>query len=143
MTNHTEMRICIPGDTAQLAIVREFVETKARQFGFTESGAYKIVIAVDEACSNLIRHSYKLDTSRLLCIQVENNIDTITIQIFDTGSSFNPLNVPAPDMTEYFKRYMRGGLGVHIIRQLIDRIEYIPADSAHPFNILKLVKTLE
>ena len=143
MNNHTDQRICIPGDTAELAKVREFVETIARRCGFTEEGAYKIVIAVDEACSNLIRHSYKLDSSRQLCIQVENAGKTLTIEIIDSGNSFNPLNVPPPDMSEYFRKFMRGGLGVHIIRQLIDQVEYIPADSSHPFNILKLVKSLE
>ena len=143
MNNHTDQRICIPGDTAELVRVREFVEEMARRCGFTEEGAYKIVIAVDEACSNLIRHSYKLDSSRQLCIQVETAGKTITIKIIDSGISFNPLNVPPPDMGEYFRKFMHGGLGVHIIRQLIDQIEYIPADSSHPFNILKLVKSLE
>ncbi len=143
MNNHTNKRICIPGDTAELAKVREFVEMMARSCGFTEEGAYKIVIAVDEACSNLIRHSYQLDNSRQLCVQVENLGKTLTIKIIDSGNSFNPLSVPPPDMGEYFRKFMRGGLGVHIIRQLIDQIEYIPADSSHPFNILKLVKSLE
>lgn len=143
MNAFKEQRICIPGDTAELAKVRNFVEMIARRCGFTEEGAYKIVIAVDEACSNLIRHSYKLDSSRQLCVQVEVVSNSLTIKIIDTGNSFNPLNVPPPDMGEYFRKFMRGGLGVHIIRQLIDQVEYIPADSSHPFNILKLVKSLE
>lgn len=143
MSKQTDTRICVPGNTAELVKIRSFVESKARQCGFTEEGAYKVVIAVDEACSNLMRHSYKLDSSRMLCVQIDAHTNALSIQIVDSGSSFNPLSVPPPDMAEYFRKYMRGGLGVHIIRQLIDQIEYIPADSSHPFNILRLVKNIE
>lgn len=136
-------KICASGDTAELKRVRDFVEEKSRQFGFSEEGASKLMLAVDEACSNLIRHSYLFDKNRQFCVEISWENNGLVIEIYDTGVTFNPLSVTTPNMQEYFSKFLRGGLGVHIIRKIMDGIEYIPADSSHPFNILRMMKTPE
>ncbi len=138
-----EMRICVPGNTAELQRVRSFVASKARKSGFSEQGVYNLTLAVDEACSNVIRHAYRHDNSREFCVEIDLEQGQFIVKIFDSGSAFNPLSISAPAMKEYFEKFMRGGLGISIIKKVIDNIEYIPADAKHPFNILKLIKTLD
>ncbi len=142
MSMHPE-RLAAIGDTTELERIRQFVEVKARSFGFSEQGIHKIALAVDEACSNLIRHSYQSDTSREFYIDIaEQDPKAFVIEISDTGTAFDPLTVPAPNLREYAAQHRKGGFGVHIIRMVMDAVEYLPADPAHPFNRLKLVKHL-
>ena len=136
-------RLTATGDTTELERIRHFVEGKAREFGFSEQNTHKIALAVDEACSNLIRHGYHLDASQQFFVQISADAsDRLMIEIFDSGAAFNPMNVAEPNLKEYAAQHRRGGFGVQIIRMIMDAVEYLPADAAQPLNCLKLVKKL-
>jgi serine/threonine-protein kinase RsbW len=133
-------RLYVTGDTSELEKIRSFVTDKARTVGFSEQGAMKITLAVDEACSNLIRHSYNHDASRQFAIDLSFDDTNLTIEILDSGSAFDPLNIAPPNLREYAEQHRRGGFGVHIIRMTMDKVEYFPADALHPMNRLRLTK---
>ncbi len=135
-------QISASGSTAELEKIREFVGGQAISFGFQEIDAFQIALAVDEACSNLIRHSYHNDNNRQFVVKIEQNNGELIIQVMDNGDSFNPMSVPEPDMEEYFKKFKRGGLGVQIMRKVMDKIEYLPAQTSTALNILSLTKRL-
>ena len=139
-TYNTE--ICASGDTAELAKIRAFVEERALKFGFSEADVMKITLAVDEACSNLVRHAYHHDKNEQFCVRVETKGDQFIVSILDNGPTFNPLNVASPDMKEYFKKLKPGGLGVQIMRMVMDELSYIPASQTQPQNALRLAKNL-
>ena len=122
--NSHNNQISATGSTAELEKIREFVGAQALLFGFEEIDAFQIALAVDEACSNLIRHSYHNDNNRQFVVKIEQNNGELIIQVMDNGDSFNPMSVPEPDMEEYFKKFKRGGLGVQIMRKVMDKIEY-------------------
>lgn len=127
---------------SELSKIRLFIEENANDFGFSEGISQKIALAVDEACSNLIKHAYKSDDSKKIWINIENNDNEFIVKISDEGEPFNPLEVPEPDMNTYFKKFNRGGLGIHIIRLVMDKINYIPSTSKNTKNILELRKVL-
>jgi serine/threonine-protein kinase RsbW len=136
-------RLAAFGDTTELERIRQFVEEQAREFGFAEQWAHKIALAVDEACSNLIRHSYHSDASKEFFVDIsKHDAETLVIEISDSGSTFDPMTVAPPNLQQYAAQHRKGGFGVHIIRMVMDGIEYLPADPAHPMNRLRLVKRL-
>lgn len=135
--------ICTIGSVQELALIREFVGTRASEFGFDENDTYKITLAVDEACSNLIRHAYKFDNSKFLCIEIQTNNLDFSILISDDGQSFDLTEVDSPKMNEYFQQFKQGGLGIHIIKLVMDQIEYFPHNDEHKKNILKMTKILK
>jgi serine/threonine-protein kinase RsbW len=140
---HLHERLAAIGDTTELERIRQFVEDKAREFGFADQWIHKIALAVDEACSNLIRHSYNSDASKEFYIDInKQDTDVLVIEISDSGSSFDPMTVAAPNLQQYAAQHRKGGFGVHIIRMVMDGVEYLPADTAHPLNRLRLVKRL-
>lgn len=139
-SNKTYKTLCVIGDTNELTKIRDFVDENARLFGFSEEQAFKICLAVDEACSNLIRHSFKFDKSKEICVAIEEANDKFTINILDKGSSFNPLDYSTPDMIEYLKKFQKGGLGIHIIKSVMDEISYSPALENNSCNTLMLTK---
>lgn len=135
-------RIISNADLAELHSIREFVLKKAVDFGFSDDCAYKLSMAVDEACSNLIRHAYKLDATKEFAVEVSLIDSIFQIKIFDWGEPFNPMNREMLNMEEYLKLFKRGGLGIHIIRKIMDIVEYFPSKDKLEPNILILKKQI-
>lgn len=134
--------LCASGDNSELERIRDFVSRKASDFGFDDATTQKITLAVDEACSNVIRHSYKFDTEKQICISIGSIGEEFIIKIFDEGGEFNPLKVESPDMSEYLKNFKKGGLGIHIIKLIMDEIQYTPNVGDPARNMLCLKKYL-
>jgi len=114
----------IESRTERLIAVREFVSTAAREFGFADEEVSKIALAVDEACTNIIKHAYKFDPNHSITVLVRSRNGGFEVAIQDQGNVFNPQQIPTPDMKEYLAHFRRGGLGVYLMRSLMDKVEY-------------------
>lgn len=121
---HTRSQMTIESKTERLREVREFVAATARDIGFREEAVHKIALCCDEACTNVIKHSYDNATDREIEIGVIVGKDLIEIVITHDGKSFDPDLIKSPDMKEYLAHYRRGGLGLHLIRSLMDDVYY-------------------
>jgi serine/threonine-protein kinase RsbW len=124
--------------TEQLVNVRDFIASAARAFGFNDEEVGKIILAADEACTNVIKHAYKFDPTKLIHVIVESNDDRFDVVIRDSGAHFNPNKLAPPDMKEYFSHFRRGGLGVHLMKKLMDNVEY--KDPKGHVNEVRLTK---
>ena len=116
--------ITIQSRTERLIRVREFVSTAARKFGFGDEDVSKIALAVDEACTNIIKHAYESDPRKNISVTIKGRNGTFEVAIRDSGAEFDPAGVPSPDMQEYLTHYRRGGLGMYLMKSLMDKIEY-------------------
>lgn len=103
--------IHIESRTERLVAVREFVSAAARECGFPDDEVSKIALAVDEACTNIIKHAYKFDPSKEITVTVKNKTGGLEIVITDSGIGFDPSRIQSPDMKEYLTHYRHGGLG--------------------------------
>ena len=110
--------------TDNLFEVREFVAEEARAFGFSEEGAANIVLGVDEACTNIIKHAYQYATDKEIEVSILPRNRSFEIRIFDSGKSFDPSTIRQPDLKEHIGHRKRGGLGVYMMKKLMDRVEY-------------------
>jgi serine/threonine-protein kinase RsbW len=117
-TLHIESR------TERLIAVRDFVSAAAREFGFADEEISKIALAVDEACTNVIKHAYEFDSGKQITVTVKRGDDAFEVTIRDTGKQFDATNLQPPDMKEYLSHFRRGGLGVYLMKTLMDKIEY-------------------
>ena len=114
----------IKSRTDNLLEVREFVLRGARAFGFSEEEASKIVLAVDEACTNIIKHAYQYAPDREIEIVILPVKDRLQITVIDDGKAFNPSIAKLPDLKQHLSHYRRGGLGIYLMRTLMDKVEY-------------------
>jgi serine/threonine-protein kinase RsbW len=110
--------------TDNLVEVREFIGTAARQLGFDEEEVANIVLAVDEACTNIIKHAYHFAPDKEIEISVVPNNRFLEVRIFDNGQSFDPAALRAPDLKTNLGKHRRGGLGVYLMKRLMDKVEY-------------------
>jgi serine/threonine-protein kinase RsbW len=132
--------IHIASRTEQLITVREFVSTAAREVGFSDEDISKIALAVDEACTNIIKHAYQSNPNKRITVSVTQGDDAFVITIVDTGRGFNPSHLHLPDMKEYREHPRRGGLGVYLMKSLMDKVEYDMHPGRH--NEVRLTKFL-
>ena len=132
--------LTIESRTDRLIAVRDFVSAAARKFGFNDEEISKIALAVDEACTNVIKHAYKFDPGKEITVTIKGNDAEFEVSVLDSGKQFNPSEVHSPDMKEYLSHYRRGGLGVYLMKSLMDKIEYdiVPGRQ----NKVRLIKYL-
>ncbi len=84
----------------------------------------QIKIAVDEACTNIIKHAYHGRSDQPIDVVVTHEADRCTILVRDAGDSFRAEAYHVPNILESVKHRRPGGYGVHIMRRLMDRVEY-------------------
>lgn len=116
--------IAIPSSTRYLEDVRNFVVTHAQEANFPEDTVEQFKIAVDEACTNVIEHAYGGQADHEVDIAIIIDNDRFTVRIRDEGLPFDQSRYQEPNLLELTKKRRAGGLGVHIIRRLMDRVEY-------------------
>jgi anti-sigma regulatory factor (Ser/Thr protein kinase) len=100
--------------------VRACVREAAAAFGFDETTVMKLVLAVDEACTNIIRHAYKGETHHPIEIEVDTRGDTWEVRIRDYGERCHPSKLKGRELHEV----RPGGLGLHFIRQAFDEVHF-------------------
>lgn len=123
-TNNINKELTVKSTTNNLAIIREFVENIARESGFSQEIVSKISLAVDEACTNVIKHAYKFSPDREIKILTQFNDSKLTIRITDSGDKFDPNLIPEPNLKEYHKQKKVGGLGMFLMKKLMDEVQY-------------------
>ena len=129
----------VAAELAVLPEIREHVRQAAAAFGMAGLALEDLLVAVDEAATNIVKHGYRGQPGRLNIV-VERNADTVEVQIRDTARHFDPrgeappnLDVPLPDRPV-------GGMGIHLMRTLTDGMAWRPVPTGG--NEITLAKRL-
>ncbi|MFA5512998.1 MAG: ATP-binding protein [Candidatus Kapaibacterium sp.] len=142
--NHNEKCLCTISSSSELEKIRNFVILCAEKFGFDDKESHNIALAVDEACSNLIRYGFKYNSKHDIQVNISSNDEhKFVVSISDNALPFNPTKVESPNMEEYFRQFKKGGLGIHLMKLVMDEIDYIPKSKNNPRNTLLLKKYLK
>ncbi len=104
--------------------IREFVGAIARDGGFSDKDVYNIQLATDEAASNIIEHAYEKISDGVLELSCGMRDNLITIVLVDHGESFDPSEIPLPDLKADLSKRKIGGLGIFLMRKLMDDVHY-------------------
>lgn len=131
--------LSITSQTERLHEVRDFVAGLARTHGFAEEDINKITIAVDEACTNIIKHGYGYAPDQKIDVEVRRDGASFEIVISDKGKQFDASAIKTPDMKDYFSQFRRGGLGVYLMKKIMDSVEF---DLQNDRNVLRMTKVL-
>lgn len=133
----TTYSITVQASTKHLAEVRNFVAKHASDFGFKKQDVADIRLAVDEAYTNIIKHAYNNDEHKSVDIELGYNSNRFWISLLDTGDAFDPKSYSKPDVRKKIKEKKRGGVGVYLIRKLMDEVEYHTEGSVNEIRMTK------
>jgi len=96
-----QYQLKIPSQTENLELIRDFVYKLAARLGFEDEEASRIELAVDEACTNVIKHAYRGESEELIDIAIKIDYKKMSIIVTDHGKGFDPSSVDMPEMKEY------------------------------------------
>lgn len=114
--------ITIPSHPKFLSVVRAVTVGAGRLFEFDEAAAEDIKLAVDEACTNIIKHAYKGDTARKIVIKYKVIRKGFQVVIEDNGVRAKPESIRGRS----FDDIRPGGLGIHFIKRVFDIYRFDP-----------------
>lgn len=136
----------IPGRYDHIKQVCEFMAAGAQQAGLDDDAIFKVELACDEACTNIIEHAYGEEGVGDINATWEATPRSFTITLHDNGRGFDPDGVEDPAITKLEAEpkpdeLKVGGLGIHFMRNLMDEVRY-QFDEKHG-NTLTMVKYIE
>ncbi|HYJ31831.1 MAG TPA: SpoIIE family protein phosphatase [Candidatus Binatia bacterium] len=130
----------VPAEERHLAEIRDFVEETGEKLLIPNKILANTKLAVDEACTNVVKHGYKDLPGGPIEVVITGNGREFSIAIHDKGRPFDLRNVQSPDLKMYVENRKRGGLGVFIMNQLMDEVRY---RHGHDGNTLIMAKRLD
>jgi sigma-B regulation protein RsbU (phosphoserine phosphatase) len=132
--------LVLPNDTQQLRKLAAFVQETCEVVGLDEHQTKKIVLALEEAVTNVMLYAYPPDVKGEVRVETNANDLQLMFNIFDSGAPFNPTAMPDADVTLPLEKRRKGGLGIFLIRKLMDHVSY---ERIEGYNELILIKRLD
>ncbi|MFQ5764156.1 MAG: ATP-binding protein, partial [Rhodospirillales bacterium] len=133
----TLLTLRVPSQPDRLKLIRNAVAEAARFCGCEDDLSRDIVIAVDEACQNVIRHAYGGAADGEIALEIRREGDELIILLRDFAETIDTDKVRPRDLGDL----RPGGLGTHFMREVMDDVRFMPPP-ADGGNLLRMVKRL-
>lgn len=129
--------LIVRGRYENIPTITSFVGEAAEAAGFGESGVFHCQMAVDEACTNVIEHAYGGEDLGDIQITCTVEPGTCQVEVFDRGEPFVPDEIPEPRLQATIEDLKPGGIGLHLMRQVMDTVEFSFTDSGNRLLMIK------
>jgi serine/threonine-protein kinase RsbW len=121
--------------------VRDFIRDALKKHGVSDLQISELVLALDEMCSNLMIHSHRCNAEELFEINIIlKKGSPIIFEIIDDGSTFDINQFSEPDLGNLVHEKRKGGLGIRLVKSIMDKIEYQSRDGK---NVCRLTKNIQ
>ncbi|HSF59020.1 MAG TPA: SpoIIE family protein phosphatase [Candidatus Binatia bacterium] len=122
MTEHVEIKLS--NKLSELDRVNQTLAAFARRRGLAAKVVHDLNLALEEILINIISYGYTDKRDHEITVRLRTEPGEVGIDVEDDGQPFNPLEVPEPDTTTPLEERKVGGLGIHLVRKLMDGLEY-------------------
>lgn len=129
-------QLIVPAHIDYLGELRNFIMRIGKTHSFSNKFINAFKLTVDEAATNIIRHAYR-GNDGFITIRAYVKKQCLTIIFIDQGHYFNPKLVKDPDIKLYLDTGKKGGLGIYIMRKLMDEIDYRKTKEGNELRITK------
>ena len=134
-------RLVLRDDISEIDRLSEFMDGVVADLSLEMTDAYNLHLALEEACSNIIRYAYPGDTGGQFVLDVQADSRQVVFTLTDKGIPFNPLeNAPEVDTTLSAEQREIGGLGIFLIRSVMHSVDYQRRDDSNVFTMTYLRK---
>ena len=124
---------------AEIGRLASFVADFGASHGVHDDVLFDVKLAVEEAVANVISHGYHDESEHQIVVRLALTDHALTVEVEDDARAFNPLEVAAPDVARPVTDRPVGGLGIHLIRNVMDALAYRRAGDK---NVLIMTKHL-
>ncbi|MCP4581243.1 MAG: SpoIIE family protein phosphatase [candidate division Zixibacteria bacterium] len=134
-----EIFMSFVADESMLADIRSSIDETIADLNLSTKEKNGILLAIEEACTNVIRHAYLFGPGTIR-IKIKILPNKVTFSIYDKGRRFDFKGTETPDLDRYVKTGRKGGLGLYLIRKMMDSVDYYARDGE---NELRMVKSFQ
>ena len=130
--------LLIANELDELQKVNAAIEELAEEENWSPDVTFQIGLAVEELGVNIVNYGYEDDKDHEIRIVISSEDEAITIEIEDDGHAFNPLSdAPAPDLDAEVEDRTVGGLGIHLVRTMMDEVHYQRQQNKNRLTLVK------
>lgn len=130
----------LKSDLTELDTLSKHVQKFGSSIGLSKKFLFEINLALDELFTNIISYGYQDDQDHLIEITITPLNNTLELCIEDDGVPFNLIDVADPDLPCDIESCKIGGLGIHLIKNLMDEVCYIRAEGKNRLTLKKELK---
>ena len=134
------MTLSLANDLEEIAVVGARIDEFCESHDIPPQVAYAVNVSVDELLNNTISYGYADDEPHTIELSLRLDAGAVVVRIVDDGQEFESSGVPAPDTEAALEDRPLGGLGLFIVHQMMDSVEFRREDGR---NIATLVKNTE
>jgi serine/threonine-protein kinase RsbW len=137
-----EYKLNVSCSTDKLKQIRDFVKSSLEKHALPEIQVSNMVLAIDEICANLIIHSHqcRMEESFELLVQVDEH-QGVTFKIIDKHALFDINQYEAPSLDDIVKKQRKGGLGLILVKRIMDEIELTTSPEINVCRLFKKINT--
>jgi anti-sigma regulatory factor (Ser/Thr protein kinase) len=134
-----EKSIILANEISEIGRLADFIEDMGNEFSLAPDVRFNINLVLEEAVANIINYAYPKDEHESIYLSARMHEDSIVLVLTDTGKEFDPTMAPEVDVTLSAEERQIGGLGIFLIRQIMNEVRYERIDGK---NVLTLEKKL-
>jgi len=142
-TDGPKLELTIQNRLTENARVKAHFDTFAEHYRIPDPIRLKMHVVIDELLTNIISYAYLDDETHDISIKVELSADRLKVSMVDDGIPFNPLGMETPDTELALEDRKIGGLGIHLVRKMMDRVSYRRRIDKNVITALKLLPAAE
>ena len=134
-----EKSIVLANEISEISRLGDFIEDIGNEFSLAPDVIFNLNLVLEEAVVNIINYAYPKEEHEFIYLSAKMHEGSIVIVLTDTGKEFDPTMAPEADVTLSADDRQIGGLGIFLIRQIMNEVRYERIDGK---NILTLEKKL-
>ena len=139
LNQQKERHLVLHNSVDQISQLADFLQEIADEKGLDASTAMNINLALEEAVTNVIMYAYPEGTDGLVDLEAILRDDSLVFILKDNGTPFDPTAAPEADVTLSAEERNRGGLGIFLVRKIMDTVHYVRSDGQ---NVLSMTKNI-
>ena len=133
--------ITVPAETASLETVNTFIQEKLEAIDCPKRARMQMQLAVEEIFVNISSYAYHPEIGQAeVGVDIDGDPATVTIRFLDQGRPFNPLEKPDVDITLSAQDREIGGLGILLVKRIMDQVDYAYENGKNILTIKKEIK---
>lgn len=134
-----EKKLVLKNEVAEINRLAKFVEELGEELNLTPDLVFNLNLVLEEAVANVILYAYSKEEQQEIILTVQKSDKNLIFVLTDNGKEFDPTQAPDADITLSAEERQIGGLGIFLIRQIMDKVEYQRIEGK---NVLTLGKLL-
>jgi serine/threonine-protein kinase RsbW len=114
----------LKNQVSEVARLQQTLAEFGQRHGLAAQAVHDLTLALEEILTNIIAHGYTDHRDHAILVRLSAHPGEVRAEVEDNGQPFNPLAAPAPDTAQSLESRPIGGLGIHLVRNLMDGLEY-------------------